>query len=84
MSIEAQDFGSARGELRAASKNLEAEFYKIESENKILRRALELAHKAWQEEYQSVCYEGGYSTLVPANEALKPDYWIEQATKEKS
>jgi hypothetical protein len=48
----------------------------------LLLKALELAHKAWQEEYQSGCYEGGYSSLVDKNELLTPNHWLEEAMKE--
>lgn len=42
----------------------------------ILLRALESAHKEWQEEYQNSCYEGGYSSLAEKNESLTADYWL--------
>jgi hypothetical protein len=48
----------------------------------MLLKALELCHKEWQEEYQNVCYEGGYSSLIPENEQLTPDYWLEKARQE--
>lgn len=48
----------------------------------LLLKALELCHEEWREAYQSLCYEGGYSTLAEKTEALTPDYWLEKASKE--
>lgn len=61
-----QTCGNIRAELRTASKQLNAAVYQLESDNRLLLKALELAHKELQ--IENMAYE-----------RYTPEYWIEQA-----
>jgi len=65
-----QTCGNMRAELRLASKQLNWAVYQLESHNKLLLKALELACD---------CI---YENLNPPEREGQPDYWLEQATNE--
>lgn len=70
-----QTCGSMRAELRSASKQLNAAVYQLESDNKLLLRALELFHE------DIYYYNWNAHSFY---DAASIDYWIEKANESNS